>query len=155
MNKRTLTISMMVVGGLLAPAVCAKGGSEGTCSNRTIKGQYAGSVEGVFLPAPGITLPISGVGITNYDGDGNLNEYGGYLVVNGGPPSEGGGGRDFGTYHINADCTGTAHILLDPVGGFFINLALVVTSNGKEIYSVITGPYAGPVIMSSFVYKRL
>jgi hypothetical protein len=147
---------MMVVGGLLGSAVFAKGDSGGACSNRTIKGQYANSVEGVFLPAPGVTLPIGGVGITNYDGEGNLNEYGGYLVVNGGPPSDGGGSsRDSGTYHVNADCTGTAHIVLDPANNFFINFAFVVTSDGKEIYSVITGPYAGPVIMSSFVYKRL
>lgn len=148
------TMIMIVCGGLLSAPASGKSDSERTCSNRTIQGQYGGSVEGIFLAGPGVTLPISGVGITNYDGEGNLNEYGGYLVINGIPPGTP-GGTDSGTYQVNADCTGTAHILVDPAAGFFINLAFVVVGDGKEIYSVLTGPYAGPIIMSSFVSKKI
>lgn len=160
MKKQSLRISMIVtpmviVCGLLVSASSARADSEeGACSNRTIQGQYGGTLEGIFLAAPGVTLPISGVDIINYDGEGNLNEYGGYLVINGTPPATT-GGTDSGTYQVNADCTGTAHILVDPSTNFFINLAFVVVRDGKEIYAVITGPYAGPIIMSSYVFKRI
>ena len=160
MKKQILRISMiatpmMIVCGLLVSASSARAESEdGACSNRTIQGQYGDTVEGIILAAPGVTLPISGVGITNYDGEGNLNQYGGYVVINGTPPATT-GGTDSGTYQVNADCTGTAHILVDPSTNFFLNLAFVVVRDGKEIHAVITGPYAGPIVMSSFVSKRI
>lgn len=160
MKKQSLRISMivipiMIVCGLLMSASSARADSEeGACSNRTIQGQYGGTLEGIFFAAPGVTLPISAVDIINYDGKGNLNEYGGYLVVNGTPPATT-GATDSGTYQVNADCTGTAHILVDPSTNFFLNLAFVVVRDGKEIYAVVTGPYAGPIIMSSYVLKRI
>jgi hypothetical protein len=160
MKKQSFRVStvmtpVMIICSLLAPASSARAASEeGACSNRTIQGQYGGTLEGLFFAAPGVTLPISGVDIINYDGQGNLNEYGGYLVLNGTPPATT-GATDSGTYQVNAACTGTAHILVDPSTNFFINLAFVVVRDGKEIHAVITGPYAGPTIMTSYVLKRI
>jgi hypothetical protein len=62
---------------------------------------------------------------------------------------------DTGTYQVNANCTGTAHILVDPSTGFFLNIAFVIVGQGKEIRAVVTGPYAGPPVMSSFVFTRI
>ena len=47
-----------------------------------------------------------------------------------------------GTYHVNADCTGTAHIV--PSTGGFVNLAIVVVRKGKEVHAVVTAPCDGP-----------
>jgi hypothetical protein len=46
-----------------------------------------------------------------------------------------------GTYQVNADCTGTAHIATSTGG--FVNLVFVVVSQGKQINSVVTAPFDG------------
>jgi hypothetical protein len=160
MNKQSMKMFMlasplMIVFGLLASGASARADSEDrACSNRTIKGHYGNAVEGIILAGPGVTLPISGVAITDFDGEGNLTEPpGGYVVVNGVPPTT--PSSDSGTYQVNADCTGTAHIAVDPSTGFFLNLAFVVVRGGKEIHAVLTGPYAGPIVMSSFVFTKI
>jgi hypothetical protein len=133
--------SAMVVGCMLAAAVPATAQPFGKpCSNNTLRGDYAGTVEGVVLPAPGVSFPIRGVVMAHYDGAGNFTQVD-HIVFNGIPPATewtpGGG-----TYQINADCTGTAHI--DTSTGGFVNLALVVTHDGKELRVVVTAPFDGP-----------
>lgn len=110
------------------------------CSNRTIRGDYGSAVEGVVLPAPGVSLPLRGVVITHNDGRGNFTQAD-HIIVNGDAPAlEWTPGA--GTYHINPDCTGTAHIV--PSTGGFVNLKLVVVRGGKVIHAVVTPPYDGP-----------
>lgn len=110
------------------------------CSNRTIRGDYGSAVEGVVLPAPGVSLPLRGVVMTHNDGQGNFTQVD-HIIVNGeAPPLEWTPGS--GTYHINPDCTGTAHIV--PSAGGFVNLKLVVVRGGKVIHAVVTPPYDGP-----------
>ena len=132
---------MMIVCGLLASAAPARAQSEdGACSNRTLRGDYGSTVEGLILPAPGVALPIRGVVMTHYDGDGNFTQVD-HIVINGVPPAiEWTPGT--GTYHVNADCTGTAQIVSSAAG--FINLAFVVVKQGKEIHAVVTAPFNGP-----------
>jgi len=48
-----------------------------------------------------------------------------------------------GSYHINADCTGTVRIDV-PSTGDFINLRVVVVREGKEVHTVVTAPFNGP-----------
>jgi hypothetical protein len=147
MKKQSLKISMiatpiMIVCGLLVSGASAKAESEGgPCSNRSLHGDYGSAVEGLILPAPGVTLPIRGVVMTHYDGAGNFTQVD-HIVVNGFPPAiEWTPGS--GTYHVNADCTGTAHIVTSTSG--FINLAIVVVRQGKEVHAVVTAPFDGPV----------
>ena len=144
MKKRSLRISMiatpmMIVCGLLMSGAPARAQSA-DCSNRTLRGDYGSAVEGVILPAPGVALPIRGVVMTHYDGEGNFTQVD-HIVFNGIPPAiEWTPGT--GTYHVNANCTGTAHIVTSTGG--FVNLAFVLVKDGKEIHAVVTAPFDGP-----------
>jgi len=160
MNKLT---PLTIVGGLLilgVPATAAgddeqaaKAESErATCSNKSLHGDYIGHVEGLIVPG---SVPIIGVGISHFDGKGNLSEVG-HVVINGtptsatvwGPPTTG------STYQINSDCTGTVHIIDSNNGDFFLNLAIVVLKNGKQAFAVVTAPYFAPLVMSHFTYVK-
>lgn len=144
-NMSSMAVSMIVVCGLLASGMSAEAQSPGTgpgkpCSNRTLRGDYGSAVEGVILPAPGVALPIRGVVMATYDGDGHFTQVD-HIVFNGVPPrSEWTPGS--GTYHVNADCTGTGQILMS--SGGFVNLAFVVVRQGREIRAVVTAPFDGP-----------
>jgi len=147
MKKHSLKISMiatpvMIVCGLLVSCASTRAEShDGTCSNRTLNGDYGFTGEGLILPAPGVTLPIRGVSMTHFDGQGHFTQVD-HVIVNGvAPPIP--WSPSTGTYHINADCTGTAHIVI-PVTNGFVNLAMVVVNQGKEIRAVVTGPFDGP-----------
>jgi hypothetical protein len=136
----TIATSLMIVGGLLASGSPARAQSpDGACSNRTILGDYGFTVEGLILPAPGVALPVRGVHMTHFDGKGNLTQMDS-LLANGSPISD--WTPVIGTYHLNADCTGT--ILLHPSTGGFVNLRIVVVSKGQKILTVVWPPFDGP-----------
>jgi hypothetical protein len=113
---------------------------EGYCANRTLQGDYGFAIEGLILPSPGVALPIRGVNMTHYDGDGKSTQVD-HIISNGAPISPIDWPPSTGTYHVNADCTGTAQI--NQVGGV-LNLRIVVVRNGKEIHAVVTAPFNGP-----------
>ena len=136
----TIATSLMIVCGLLASGSAARAQSpDGACSNRTILGDYGFSVDGLILPAPGVALPVRGVHMTHFDGRGNLTQLDS-LLANGSPISD--WTPVIGTYHVNADCTGT--ILLHPSTGGFVNLRIVVVGQGKTILTVVWPPFDGP-----------
>jgi hypothetical protein len=62
------------------------------------------------------------------------------LILNGTPISD--WTPVTGTYHINADCTGTGTLF--PSNGGFVNLRFVVAKRGKEIHAVVWPPFDGP-----------
>jgi hypothetical protein len=133
---------LMIVCGLLLSAPLSKAESEdGSCSNRTLRGDYGFSVEGLILPGPGVALPVRGITMTHYDGRGNMTQVD-HIVVNGVPPVE---EWTFGagTYHVNSDCTGTSSFNV-PSTGNFVNLRFVLVKQGKEIHTVVTAPFNGP-----------
>lgn len=135
-----LATPVIIVCGLLASAPLALADTEdGACSNRTIQGDYGFAVEGLILPAPGVTVPVRGLHMTHFDGKGNLTQVDS-ILLNGGPISD--WTPVIGTYHINADCTGT--MLLHPSNGGFVNLRMVVVRQGKEIHAVVWPPFDGP-----------
>lgn len=145
-----VAVPVMIVCGLLVAASSARvdqergtghdDGDTKACTNRTFRGDYGSSVEGLILPAPGVTFPIRGVVMTHYDGKGTFTQVD-HIVFNGAPPTiEWTPGT--GTYQVNADCTGTAHIATSTGG--FVNLVFVVVSQGKQINSVVTAPFDGP-----------
>jgi hypothetical protein len=150
MNKQSISrfaSPLMIVCGLLASGACAAAQSQAqqedrhcSCSNRTLHGDYGSSVEGLILPQAGVALPIRGVVITHYDGDGNFTQAD-HIVFNGIPPAvEWTPGT--GTYHVNADCTGTAHLATST--GESINVVFVLVRQGREIHAVVTAPFDGP-----------
>ena len=110
-----------------------------TCSDRTIEGDYASAVDGVILPAPGVSLPIRGINMVHNDGKGHSTQVDS-LILNGAPISD--WTPVTGTYHINSDCTGTGTLF--PSTGGFVNLRFVVAKHGKEIHAVVWPPFDGP-----------
>jgi hypothetical protein len=137
-----ITTAMMIVCGLLASGASARaesGDEEGACSNQTLRGDYGFAVEGLILPAPGVAIPLRGVHMTHFDGKGNLTQMDS-ILVNGGPISD--WTPVIGTYHVNANCTGT--IRLEPSTGGFVNLRIVVVRQGKEVHTVVWPPFDGP-----------
>jgi len=125
----------MVVCGLLASGTSAMAQSnDGHCSNRTLFGDYGYSSEGVLLPAPGVALQFRSVGITHFDGKGNLT-WVEHTVVNG-TPLQVGWAAASGTYTVNSDCTGTA-VVNTPNSPVPLNLAFMVVREGKEMHSVL------------------
>ena len=151
MKKPSLRVSMiacplMIVGGVLvsgsfvrAPSTAWAQTTSGACSDQILRGDYGFSIEGFALPSPGVALPVRGVAMTNFDGDGKLTQVD-HVVFNGtAPPIE--WTKSTGTYHINTDCTGTIRIDAPPPFNA-VNLRIVVVGHGKEIHAVVTAPFS-------------
>ena len=146
MKKQSWRISRILSPLMIACSLLVSGSlawadtGDGPCSNRTLRGDYGFAIEGLILPAPGVALPIRGVNMTHYDGEGGSSQVD-HVVSNGVPISPIDWAPTTGTYHVNADCTGTAQI--NQTGGV-LNLRIVVVRNGKEIHAVVTAPFNGP-----------
>lgn len=104
------------------------------CSNETLEGTYAITIEGL-LAVPGPGIPLRGVVRQSYDGDGNITQVD-HVVVNGIPPAQA-WRPSTGTYSVNPDCTGQA--TLNVPGGPPLTLFFVVAKRGKEIRQVVDG----------------
>jgi len=108
------------------------------CSNRTLSGDYAFTIDGTVFAGPATAL-VRGVAMTHFDGHGGLTQVD-YASINGAPLS-----ADWrpaaGFYAINSNCTGTAEI--DGAGGPPIRLHLVVGEQGKRIFTVVDGNASG------------
>jgi hypothetical protein len=137
MQKKSVSRMWMlavIVCGLLASGASTMAQSNGHCSNRTLFGDYGYASEGVLLPAPGVSLQFRSVGMTHFDGKGNLT-WVEHTVVNG-TPLQAGWTAASGTYTVNSDCTGTA-VVNTPNSPVPLNLAFMVVREGKEMHSVL------------------
>ena len=143
MNVHTLKTSamhVMIAFGVLASNSIARAGQgDAYCTNWTLRGDYAFAVEGLILPAPGVTVPVRGLHMTRFDGYGHLTQKDS-ILANGSPISD--WTPVTGTYQLNSDCTGI--MTLTPSTGGFVNLRLVVVRDGKEIHMVVWPPFDGP-----------
>ena len=106
------------------------------CSNRTLRGDYGFSIEGTILAGTPNAFSVRGVSMTHFDGDGNLTQVD-FTTRNGAPLTQ-----DWrpavGTYEINPDCTGTAHIIQSD-GTPSLNLRLVVVDRGRQVLTTVVG----------------
>jgi hypothetical protein len=147
------------VARLAAPALVLAGlalaQSAGTeyfgCSNATLIGNYAFQITGQIL-APGPAAgPVAGVALTLFDGNGNLTQVDN-VVHNGVAPIE-----DWrpatGTYTVNPNCTGTFTFTPQPTnpadGGPALTLHFVVTRDGSQIRTTVTGSPNTPPFMAA------
>jgi len=105
------------------------------CSNRTIAGNYAFTVEGLLLLPQGVTLTVRGVSLAHYDGRGNMTQLD-HVVDNGMPPPEEWTSGS-GTYVVNPDCTGSQTIDIPGNPASPIKLHFVIDQGGKEIRQVV------------------
>lgn len=125
----------------------AGGAAQAACSNRTIRGDYAFTVQGNVLgPNDAVVGLINGVGIVSFDGNGNLAQRDYVLINTVQIPGEAANPSGFhtdqaGTYKVNADCTGDAVIRTGP--GNELNLALVVANGGNAVHNVVTSALVG------------
>lgn len=106
------------------------------CSNRTLDGNYGFTVEGL-LGIPGSGIQIRGVILQEYDGNGHLTQVE-HVVIDGASPSEV-WTPGSGTYTVNADCTGTATIMIPSSGGPPLVVFFVVTKHGRAVREVSDG----------------
>jgi hypothetical protein len=114
------------------------------CSNRTLRGDYAFTIEGFFVDAP-TPLPLRGVAITHFDGKGTLSQVD-HVVFNGTlPPVD--WTPATGTYRLNANCTGEAEIIIPGSPFSPVILRLVVSDDGNQVRTVVSKP--GYVVTST------
>ena len=102
------------------------------CSNRTLRGDYGFALQGEIL-GPGIQL--RGVVMQHYDGRGNITQVDHIVENRMAPATEWRPGT--GTYTVNANCTGSAVLIVPGDPGSPISLHFVVVNQGKEIHQVV------------------
>ena len=113
--------------------------SQARCSNRTLRGSYAFNIDGTILAGPNRLL-LRGLAMTQFDGRGNLNQVD-FTTING--VATGADWRSgWGTYELNADCTGTMEVIQSD-GGPTLHIRLVVADHGRTIYNIVEGNSTG------------
>jgi hypothetical protein len=117
--------------GVREPAAAAA-----MCSNRTLRGQYGFSIEGTILAGTPNAFLVRGVAMTHFDGEGNLSQVD--FTTRNGVPFNSDWRPAVGTYNINPDCTGTAHIVQSD-GTPSVDLRLVVVDRGREVRTTVVG----------------
>lgn len=132
MRKYSLSSAVRIILSVLACASSAKGDEEGTCSNRTLRGDYGFAAEGQILAGP-VTGPLRAVGLTNFDGKGNLTRTE-FATINGVTVSTQWRSAT-GTYAVNPDCTGSMEIVPED-GSPRRRLRLVAVRHGREVRAV-------------------
>lgn len=142
MKKLSVVITALAAMSPL-PAV-AQNAHGVSCSNATIKGSYAFQVDAWIL-TDGVYVPTFVTGITTYDGNGKLVQTD-YQQRYGVPVEF--TTTENGTYTINQNCTGSAHVNLNTPGfpsalGGSIDLGIVISSDGNSIHGVV-GQFTNP-----------
>jgi hypothetical protein len=130
MKLRTILVLLGMILGLSSTVSAHPNG----CSNLTVKGPYAFTIHGTIL-TPGGPLIVDGIARTTFDGHGNLTQVDA-VAVDGTLAQVWRPGT--GAYNLNPDCTGTMTIfnLNQPA----LHLAIVVSSSGNLIHTVVTDP---------------
>jgi hypothetical protein len=108
------------------------------CSNRTLRGDFAFTIDGTVLAGPSPVL-VRAVAMTSFDGDGHLTQVD-FATFNG-VPAWADWRPAVGTYSVNPDCTGRA--LIVPVSGPPLDLRLVVSDGGRRVATVVVGNATG------------
>jgi hypothetical protein len=136
-----IAVRVDLAGGTL-PKVHAQEDARKGCSVETLEGGYGLTFSGFStngaVPAPiNAFVPVAGVGLMTFDGNGNLSasetvSLGGQILSVNLP----------GTYTVNSDCTGS----LTTANA---HLNLVIVRNGREILAINT--QQGRVAVDNFV----
>ncbi|HWT84086.1 MAG TPA: hypothetical protein VN648_35485 [Candidatus Methylomirabilis sp.] len=134
-----------LLGGLvltaLMPAI-----AQAQCSSETIFGTYAFRISGVIYGPGGKLIQRDGVALTRFDGVGGLTQEDFVMSqgtpLPGHPAPDGFHDREWGTYVVSPDCTGSAVINFPaPPGGAsgaVINLMFVIGHHGETIHTIVS-----------------
>jgi hypothetical protein len=119
------------------------------CSVATLRGDYGIQIQGTRPSGPGGPMEsVVGVVIRTYDGKGTFEQTDNvHGSISGTVPDRPG----FGTYVVNADCTGVAYLQL-PGPPFAIEERLVIVDNGLELSSATMNP---PPVMVTGVHHKI
>jgi hypothetical protein len=118
------------------------------CSNATLRGDYGFVVGGIRGVGPGVTETFVGIGLRTYDGDGrftHIDSAHGQLT---------GAARDreaFGTYEVNANCTGTATMNIPGVP-FPIETSFVIVDGGRQVNEAVMSPQ--PNLVTAIAHRK-
>ena len=133
--KRSTTARTFAIGAVaglalgLAPSAKAEAR---TCSNATVKGAFARTDQGFVIPPNSSPLPLAGLSLMTFDGNGRWMATGCGSLNGTHPP---GAATSTGTYTVNADCTGHYEPDIAPPGrtgqAFFV---IVDGGNGLQIF---------------------
>jgi len=117
------------------------------CSEATVRGDYGIQIQGT-RPAPGgLIESVIGIVLRHYDGHGSFSQVSNVKGSLTGtvPDSQG-----FGTYEVNADCTGV--VRFQPAPGVLLEERLVIVDDGREIRTAVMVPTE---VMITGVHQRL
>ncbi len=147
MNCLSKTAFAIMALALVAAPLRAQDGR--VCSDQTLNGRYGFTLSGIRPTAPGgPTVQIAGVALTTFDGNGNLTQFDNVNTTAGALPAN---RPATGTYHVEADCSGTMTINPEAAPGQPtpppVHLHIVVVDNGKEVRTAVVDP--GFVITSN------
>jgi hypothetical protein len=150
-SKRLVALAVGCVA--LGVTTYAQAWDNDKCSNATLHGDYGFTITGqIFPPAPAPAVPVNGVALTTFNGDGTLTQTD-YVVKSGSPagPLDSFRMGETGSYTVNADCTGTATIMF-PAPDFAppqkLVLMFVIVNHGHGIRTVVAALYVGAGIES-------
>ena len=135
-NMKKTIISLVVFASMFVVGANAQAGQ---CSHASLKGAYGFLDSHISVPAG---TPFTALGRWNFDGKGNFTNT--ITFNDNGTVTH---ADDFGTYTVNADCTGKIHIL-----GGTGTVEIVLVDGGKEFYELATNPSS--VVNSFSVAKK-
>ncbi len=142
-------LAVAVLGvALLAPR--AEAFEDAVCSNASLYGDYAFTIEGQIFTPGGTAILRRGVALTRFDGHGGLlqsdfvmqypDKNGGSSPVPGkADPTSGFNTGEQGHYVVFQDCTGDMEIDFPPLnaGGAVIKARFVLGAGGRAIHTIV------------------
>jgi hypothetical protein len=130
--KRMITLPLALLSTIAV--VSAIPAHAHSCSNDSLKGNYAFTIHGQILAGPAAGL-VDGIALSTFDGQGNMTQVD-WVSHNGVVAQQRRPGT--ATYNVNADCTGS--MTLANAGSPLLHLAFIVDTRAKAIHTVVTDP---------------
>ena len=142
-----IPVTALVLACSMSGVSLAQAADNDGCTNATLHGDYAFRIDGQLLPPGGPPIARQGVAMTHFDGAGGLTQVD-FVMSNGAPlpgptdPTTQFHINEWGTYEVNADCTGSAviHFPAPPnvSSGAELDLMFVLGDHGRLIHTIVS-----------------
>jgi hypothetical protein len=166
-NMKSLVSRMIMIATIWLASLAAgtTAYAHETCSDSSLRGDYASTVSGQLFHSDGTSEIRQGLAMSHYDGHGHftqtdyvLNTLNGVTSPTPGPidPASGFQNEESGTYQVNPDCTGNLTINFAPppvpgATGAIIKLFFVLGSHGNWLRTVVVSVTPPSVINDDIV----
>jgi len=124
-----------VVGLSLSSTATAANDDSRGCSNRTLRGDYGILVSGSRPLGPGVVEKFVATAIRTYDGRGGFTQIDNFFGEIAGQQKD---VPAYGTYEVNANCSGTSQIFF-PGAPAAVDTAFVIVAHGDEVKDATFG----------------